>query len=242
MFYPRPIFPPVPKLWPRSRKIGILAALVAVPVLLILRAGFRSLRQRRRARNGLCPQCAYDLRFSPERCPECGTPISANITHGLIRKCVARMVLTLAIIIVLTTAVFWIRSYRVADCWVRTTAERTDSIYFSRGGIMVNLLTIAGQHGWSHQRADPAAFPRSMAESGDLPCWNVLGIEYSSLSQMLIVPMWSLIAVSSLCGGLMVRTLRSRQIFIFASHGRRFRASSAKPTHRPGSKGPAHRR
>ncbi|HEX2971643.1 MAG TPA: hypothetical protein VHP11_04890 [Tepidisphaeraceae bacterium] len=49
----------------------LLTFLIGGPILYFRR------RHAHRLRHGLCLRCGYDLRATPDRCPECGSPIGA---------------------------------------------------------------------------------------------------------------------------------------------------------------------
>lgn len=60
------------------------AAALTLPLALlggILGYSLARMRLRHRRMHGLCPVCAYDLRATPDRCPECGTAIPPNLVR-----------------------------------------------------------------------------------------------------------------------------------------------------------------
>ena len=74
----RPSFVRVGPFWVISIPYWMIVIVLVIPLTVI---GVRRKRSRRRAERvslGLCPACGYDLRASPERCPECGTPADNN--------------------------------------------------------------------------------------------------------------------------------------------------------------------
>jgi hypothetical protein len=61
--------------WDTDAVEGSDPALASLTALLPLFWFARAIRHRRRQRSGLCRKCAYDLRGTPDRCPECGTAV-----------------------------------------------------------------------------------------------------------------------------------------------------------------------
>jgi hypothetical protein len=52
--------------------------LATVTTMLLPAIKLRQKYTRRNRSRGLCPHCGYDLRATPERCPECGSPAQPN--------------------------------------------------------------------------------------------------------------------------------------------------------------------
>ncbi|MGA2584685.1 MAG: hypothetical protein ABSG31_15525 [Tepidisphaeraceae bacterium] len=59
-----------------------LVILTGLPPLLWIFYNRRPIRNRWRRMRGLCEVCGYDLRATPQRCPECGTMVKSPAAFG----------------------------------------------------------------------------------------------------------------------------------------------------------------
>jgi hypothetical protein len=78
--WPRTAAPPPARL---SIPHTLLATYLLVPDALRLLLRWRRGQLERRA--GLCPKCGYDLRATPDRCPECGTVLKKSAGRVALR-------------------------------------------------------------------------------------------------------------------------------------------------------------
>jgi hypothetical protein len=60
---------------------ALTAGAAALPTAWLVAQVRRLAVRRRRSLRGLCPACGYDLRASPDRCPECGTVPGAGVSN-----------------------------------------------------------------------------------------------------------------------------------------------------------------
>jgi hypothetical protein len=67
----------------RSRYVTIPWWLIEVPPLIGFVFFFRRWRQRRRFGKGRCVVCGYDMRATPDRCPECGRQAAAEVAAAM---------------------------------------------------------------------------------------------------------------------------------------------------------------
>ena len=183
LWAPRPSAP-----WHRWVRTGLTTALTLTALFLAGRLVLRRGQRRARFRAGRCITCGYDLRASRERCPECGTVVPKALPRGELRRKIARATAAGAAMVCLLSAIWWVRSYHVADYVGRSTIEREDSLRFERGNAVLQLGARGCKAGWFWEREAP-----SQADVADVigaAEWHLLGVHYAGDGSVAVIPLW----------------------------------------------------
>lgn len=178
--------------WNERWTLRLIAGLSLASVLLLVRSAIRSRRRLVRFRAGLCTRCGYDLRASPNRCPECGASNPTRYRTGGMRRRILKTAGAALFVALLGMIVVWTRSYRIGECLTRTSDYRADSIYSTNGRIEIVVETDPAIQGWSYDQMAPADLPHQASEFVAFTIWRAVGVEmvptigWTSISDWLI--------------------------------------------------------
>ena len=66
--------------------IWMIVVVLSIPALIGGRVGYGLLRRSLRRQRGCCQKCGYDLRATPDRCPECGVDVPKSTLGTPVNK------------------------------------------------------------------------------------------------------------------------------------------------------------
>lgn len=122
---------PAPSFELRTAARAVVAPYWFLAMVMAIRPAWRVHRttqwwqRRRRSRRGLCPDCGYDLRATPDNCPECGSARSSHLNSQPRAAYAFRMVSVAGAIVlalIASTAVLWVLAAETAPPRARVAA------------------------------------------------------------------------------------------------------------------------